>query len=407
MSDYRAITVVSPMCEEGEQKNQDRAYWFPSESVGVVCDGVTTSPSAEKAAEFVARFCKVLFNGSIRERLNVLADLLVEQRLEETRREIALPAGTSPAMQNMLASVAKENAAHGFQTTVVAMSTVASNGVVRTQVVQCGDSAFFALSPDGSLLTASIGMSQWGASGARSGDPADAQTGGHEIPFGPGDELLAKVVGSGKNRQDLLKDEGIRTPESWMLCRPIELRSHSKEITPGSKGHGVKLLLGQGDLLLAPKYLATPSRDQRFIGYCVLPFARMIRVVRPEAARQSALRFDHAGSVTAVLPDDFYTDHWQHFEDRYPPDTHFVLASDGFYRAFTDVGELWEWLKAAQSHLLDPTRRDGLLDALHTQLRARSSDDDISFVWAYPAASVKHPSGSHARSIHMERKNVS
>ena len=45
------ITVVSPMYDGADKKDQDRAVWFPVNQTACVCDGVTSSPFAAEAAE--------------------------------------------------------------------------------------------------------------------------------------------------------------------------------------------------------------------------------------------------------------------------------------------------------------------------------------------------------------------
>ena len=90
------------------------------------------------------------------------------------------------------------------------------------------------------------------------------------------------------------------------------------------------------------------------------------------------------GSTTMVLPDHFYCGYYDYFQDRFPLGTHFILASDGFYSAFSDSKDLWNWLQDNKQLLADKTKSREILEQLHSTLSVKTSDDDISFVWAYP-----------------------
>ena len=97
----RVLTVTSPMCFGGEDKNQDRVRWCASTRTAGICDGVTSSPFAADAAEMVAEFTPALFQGSIEDRLHAISDLLVARRLEAQSTEFHPPANTSSAMSEM------------------------------------------------------------------------------------------------------------------------------------------------------------------------------------------------------------------------------------------------------------------------------------------------------------------
>ena len=153
---YSALTVVSPMMDGDEKKDQDRARWYGPDQVGCVCDGVTSSPNSTDAAILATLFAPALFNGDCKNRLGMLSDLLMARRRECQASDISFDDDTSPAMRDMLRRVAKQKRAISFQTTLVAARFVNRKKVVLAQVCKCGDSAFFAFSPQGQLLTSSL-----------------------------------------------------------------------------------------------------------------------------------------------------------------------------------------------------------------------------------------------------------
>ncbi|NLX15203.1 MAG: hypothetical protein GXY44_16365 [Phycisphaerales bacterium] len=368
---FEALTVVSPMCMGDEEKNQDRAYWFAPGAVAALCDGVTTSPLAAEAAELVSKSIPILFQGPVGERLRVLCDLLSARRMEAMRSDITPPKNAPPGLQEMLQEVAREKMARALQTTLVALSLTAGDELILADLVLCGGSAFFAFSPQQGLLTSSLG-----------GNPEETSSAekSRRIPFGPGDELLAKVVADGTRYPKLMRRNGIGKPDQWLLCKPLDRCGSNK-----SKGG---LWLETDDLLLVPKYLAGTSQDPLLQGYRRFPFSKMIRVASDRRPLRPSISFNDRGAVTAVLPDHFYTGHWTHSQDRFPVDTHFVLASDGFYSCFENPDGLWQWLQSHEAALHQAKERQDLLARLHKQLHTKSSDDDISFIWICPRPSI-------------------
>jgi serine/threonine protein phosphatase PrpC len=134
--------------------------------------------------------------------------------------------------------------------------------------------------------------------------------------------------------------------------------------------------LTQDDRLLVPRYLAEKPADLRLEEFCTIRYSRMIRRVGSPATK---VRLGGKGVVTMVLPD--HVGSCKSFEDRFPADAHFLLASDGFYEGFSQPHEMWHWLVSHESALRDRQQRGVLLQQLHQQLQTTRGDDDISFIW--------------------------
>ncbi len=45
---------------------------------------------------------------------------------------------------------------------------------------------------------------------------------------------------------------------------------------------------------------------------------------------------------------------------------------------------MWTWLQENAAGLNDNDQREVILEQLHADLHAKSSDDDISFIWVQP-----------------------
>jgi serine/threonine protein phosphatase PrpC len=62
-----------------------------------------------------------------------------------------------------------------------------------------------------------------------------------------------------------------------------------------------------------------------------------------------------------------------------------LLCSDGFYDAFKNLGEMFDWLRHHQAELSDAeTDKELLLEEIHTRLKQTKGDDDVSFIWLSP-----------------------
>ena len=88
--------------------------------------------------------------------------------------------------------------------------------------------------------------------------------------------------------------------------------------------------------------LANIPRDNALRGFCRVWYSSAIRHIKQPAP--AALNLADKGTATAVMPDHVLAGQWQHYRDRLPADTNFVMASDGFYSAFLNPDALWSWL---------------------------------------------------------------
>jgi hypothetical protein len=207
------------------------------------------------------------------------------------------------------------------------------------------------------------------------------------LDFGPGDEILAKIRCEASKYPDLAQASGIAPEHSgnWLLCEVLDKCAGTSRKTPVKSE---VLHVERGDLLMVPRYLAGSVIRVKSRSYTRLLYSRMIR---PAHTRARPVDFQQHTTMTQVIPDHFYTGAWSYMQDRFALDTHFVLASDGFYECFEDPADLWSWLVRHSEDLQDPSERQELLGALHHTLQEGHSDDDISFVWVFPRQSDKHP----------------
>ena len=139
------------------------------------------------------------------------------------------------------------------------------------------------------------------------------------------------------------------------------------------------LHLGPEDVLVVPKYLVEMPLDPSLAAYRRVRFSKTIRSTA--SARPVKLDLQDKSHLTAVLPDHVYAGNWTHFRERFPRDAQFVLCTDGFYSAFAEPQELWEWLTEHGTRLEAEETKEGVMAELHHRLRERQGDDDISFVW--------------------------
>jgi hypothetical protein len=383
---YSALIILSPACLGGEEKNQDRAGWYSRDLVAALADGVTASPYASTGAELMVKGSPVLFKGDAKERLGVLCDLLHALRDQAQHDGIDTPPAANPALRKILEEVAREKLAVSHQTTLVAICLRPTKGAVVVDGIFCGDSAFFAFAPEGNLLTSSMGL------------PANtAQKEGHQawlpgiarpdvVEFGPGDEVLARVIGDASQHPDLARETGIPkgSAGNWLVCLPLDRCRDEADssIQPGKSPRHT--MLRPGDLLLVPRYLVSFSGNPGPRRYCRVQYSRNIRTAAGASCPVSDASFACKGAATAVLPDHFPGGRWTAFHERFERDVHFVLASDGFYGCFRHSRELWAWLEDHQEVLQEESGRLKAMQDLHRRLADTSGDDDISFVWVRP-----------------------
>ena len=381
--DFNALVVVSPLQLGGETKDQDRARWFSATRIAAVCDGLTSSPYSDQAAQLAVSLSPQLFGGEPAERMCALSDLLIAERLEAQLRPVKVPGHVSAGMRAMLQETAQHCLASAFQTTLVATAFMPIGTQTSVSIVRCGDSAFLAFTPAGTLLGASPAFS------CNPGGDSDATNAGNDderIRFGPGDQLLVKVLGTAKRQPALIARAALnpRHAANWLVCQPLDHCDEGKVACHLAEPHRTHRL-AKRDLLLVPRYLPEridhPSRGK----YARLCYSSTVRVMPPDPALGTqGLDFKAAGSVTAVVPDHVRAGRWEYLQERYPADTHFVLATDGFYSSFDDPSELHTWLTANKCALRIPEERDIAMRDRHLKLHARRGDDDMAFVWVRP-----------------------
>ena len=124
----------------------------------------------------------------------------------------------------------------------------------------------------------------------------------------------------------------------------------------------------------------------------MVSYSTRVRLVTAVNEQNHNLSLAKHNPATAVLPDHFLSGQWSYVEERFPTDSQFVLATDGFYSAFPDSKALWCWLQDHGHELEDEESRERILLELHQQLHAKSGDDDISFVWVRPRQDEAHGS---------------
>jgi serine/threonine protein phosphatase PrpC len=370
---YKVINVVSPSVFGGETKNQDRAVYDPRSQTACVCDGTTSSPFSEKAATIISRSAPVIMDNP-KKNLKIVSDYLISCREAAIKRGVVIAKSLSDSMKEFVQEAAKHNLKHSFQSTAVAAVFDVQPSCLSTKVLSCGDSGFFAYSPDGTLLTSNL-------SGIKQNPEQYHRPYRYEIPFGPGSQLLIWIMGT-LHDFPKIDHENIQCPDKWLLCRAVCLCSNSESAISQT---AVTHYLEPNELLLVPKYLVFDPKDPRFQKFGCLYYSRFIRRLLDPVMANTEIHFDQQGNTTAVLPDHFDTGQWDYFEERFAKGTHFLLCSDGFYRGFADPEGMWGWLKDHEKDLSGKSKQTLLRD-LHQQLNDHYGDDDISFIWITPKA---------------------
>lgn len=377
-NEFNAITIVSPACFCDESKDQDRARWFGCSRVASVCDGVSSSPHAAEAAELVSSLSPMLLRGDIKERLYALNDVLIARRLEAQQSTLHLSNDRSEAMQQMLLETAREHLSRSFQTTLVVASFVPSDDCVIVEVLRCGDSMFFAFSPEGELLVSSPKMDGSTNSKESIRNPYE-----EKIRFGPGDQLLVKIIGKASDEPQLV-EKGRVPPihaDKWLICCPLD-RCDNQNLRTSLVSNESHWALDKDEILLVPNFLIEEIALPANQSYGRVLYSTVIKRVE---ASTPTIKFNSKGTVTAVIPDHIHSQQWVHQQDRFPSDTQYVLASDGFYGSFDSASELWAWLVENEAQLRNANEKLQMMNELHTKLHSKSGDDDISFVWVYPS----------------------
>ena len=384
---YKGLSIVSPMMFGDERKDQDRARWFEPGQIACVCDGVSSSPNAAEAATLVTSFIPAVFSGNNHERLTMLCDQLMACRQECQQNSIVLSDDTPQAMRDMLTKIVQKKRLKSFQTTIIAAQFISSEEGITANVFKCGDSACFACSSEGELLTSSLAVSAEGQDREKSLEGKQhVSFVPKRIAFGPGTEILVRVEGQLSQCQRLAQQSGIESKYwvNWLVCAPVDSCQTDNQKLHENLSDLRALSLKPSDRLLVPKYLYGTQLTCRGQKYRVLRYSSTMRLLLAPETPASIKSFNEHSPTTMVLPDHFYCGCYDLFQDQFPPQTHFVLCSDGFYGSFPGWQQLWTWLQENAVGLNDDEQREEILHQLHSDLHARSGDDDISFVWVCP-----------------------
>jgi len=384
-STYNALTIVSAMMFGDDEKDQDRARWYGPGQIACVCDGVTSSPCSGRGAELVTLFAPIIFDGNNKDKLKTICDLLIALREEYMHSDLIIPEGKPPAMQDTLKKVTQEKRATSFQTTVVSLKIVCKEKTVTADIIKCGDSAFFAFSHKGELLSSSLTHNIC-MNGSKQNKRNNISSSFNSMSFNPGSQILVRVEGLLSSFESLAKKAQVKNKHlnNWMLCTPIEVCNKGMNLPDMSSSPMLTFSLKPSDYLLLPKYLYGRKLKSDGQRYYILDYSSTIRILSEEGIRISNSKIAQRGSTTVVLPDHLQGGYVEFYKDSFPLGTNFVLCSDGFYNCFYDAKYIWQWLRDNSRALSHSDEKQSLLRRLHNQLNDKGGDDDISFVWAYP-----------------------
>lgn len=136
-----ARVIQSPGGQYGDLKDQDRARWHDADRVACVCDGLTTSPYADRAASYVVDRAPTLFAGT--GALGRMAKHLRAMRRRASQRPVSIES-TVPA--NLLEDIVRSQMQHAYQTTLVAFR-VGQDG--EASWIRVGDSDLLVVDSNG------------------------------------------------------------------------------------------------------------------------------------------------------------------------------------------------------------------------------------------------------------------
>ena len=361
---FQAVILKSPAQSDGELKNQDRAEWFSPVHTACVCDGVTSSPHAARAAEIASTFSPALFDRDIKQQLETLSNILLCQRLSAQDKGINIT-NTSANMQKIMQEAAREKLKHSFQTTLVAAKLFPHDHSITVRLIWIGDSGFFAYSTAGDLLLTNLAMET-----KLLKNIINPQ---QKIWFGPGAAIITKIVGELADYPALIRKTSFRNA---IICQVL---SSSAE-TPIKKITSSGLWLNPGETLIVPSYLLSHPCDVRYRHLATVIYSRFIQSTACPMQDKIKVVLKDAANTTEVIPDHFETSNSHYLQEEFPEDAEFLLCSDGFYRCFNQPSEMLTFLKRYRSS----SKKAQFIKHLHHRLIDSFGDDDISVIWISP-----------------------
>jgi len=386
---YEGLIIQSPIVFGGDKKDQDRARWSEPCQIACVCDGVSSSPYAAEAAGLASSCAPFIFNGTIQDRLEMLCEFLMTLRKDcQENKEVIYPENTPVSMQQILYEIIMRKRSIAYQTTMVAAKIACNYKGVDAHIIKFGDSAVFACSPSGDLLSSSLSFP---SKPYNSVDASDGKTFNlYELNsknFGPGDDILVKVEGSLSQYHSLAIRAGIKPEKThnWTVCVPVD-SCNNNEYKQNLSELQVLSLTPQ-DRLLVPTFLYGTNLTSQGQKYRLLRYSSAIRYIPVVESFSHVDSFGNHSPTTKVLPDHFYSGDFDLYQDRFPHGTNFILCSDGFYNSFPNWQQLWEWIQPNATNLKDDNKKESILEKLHMQLNSKKGDDDISFIWIKPKLS--------------------
>jgi len=367
------LVTVSPSKFGGEAKNQDRAAFDPRTQTACVCDGITSSPYAAQAAEIIAKAAPVILDDP-EVHLKTAVEILNHRREISLASPVRVSSTVPAAIRQLVQESAGSTLRTSFQTTMVALRCQTEDSYTAVTMVSCGDSGLFAFMPTGRLLFTNLAES-------RDDREYPNKDGRKKLRFCPGCELLIKPKGILTDYPVIATCLKIQTPANWLLCQVIRLFEKSAS---SLMQNGIEVELYTDELIAVPRYLFNPIKMRRYSGLGRLACSRFVRRICDPMIDYSKLTFDLRGNTTAALPDAYAANQYRIIHERFPQNTHFLLCSDGFYRAFSTPAQMWHWLTDHRRQLTVRALKKNLLDDLHRHLDQSCGDDDISFIWLLP-----------------------
>ncbi len=361
--------LISPAILGGETKNQDRADYVSPTLSACVCDGVTSSPYADRAAELGVLFSLVLFNHQPEHSLNDLVQILNHHRQMAMAKGIQIPdsAGTATGMYQ---DILQQKLQSSFQTTLAAVQCRPQTNHLQAKMIWCGDSGIFIYSAAGDLLFSNFSCSNWAP------DHAFIAPSPYRVIYDPDHPILTRTLGPLDQFPELVKGNRIKKGH---LCQVISNPTNALPAHPQFPS------LNAGDLLAVPDHLFSRLKDPDYRDLGTVIYSRQIHPVHTLSAFKP-VELIRPGNFTAVLPDDFNRGRWSFIEEQVPLDVSILLCSDGFYHSQKTPEAMWSFLNDYHQ----ATDRTDLERRLHLNLQETVGDDDITFIWIHPRSDTRN-----------------